>query len=253
MIVVQSVTVFNDFVNPLYFLPGDENATVQLTLFNFQSQYEQSYHLLFADILLITIPPLIMFMFFNRQDRRRPDRGRRQGMMRVGVKDVARAAGVSVGTVSNVLNRPEIVRDETRSRVQAEMARLGFVRNESARQLRQGRSRTLAYVFLDATNPFFTDVARGAEAAAEQAGLGAVPVQQQRRPRARGPLPRPAPPAAGARDHDHRARLREPAAADAAAAGHPGGARRPSGRHRERMVQRRGGRHGSAASWPSRT
>jgi LacI family transcriptional regulator len=90
---------------------------------------------------------------------------------RVGVKDVAQAAGVSVGTVSNVLNRPEIVRAETRFRVQAEMARLGFVRNESARQLRQGRSRTLAYVFLDATNPFFTDVARGAEAAAEQAGL----------------------------------------------------------------------------------
>jgi LacI family transcriptional regulator len=90
---------------------------------------------------------------------------------RVGVKEVARAAGVSVGTVSNVLNRPEVVRHETRFRVQAEMARLGFVRDESARQLRQGRSRTLAYVFLDATNPFFTDVARGAEAAAEQAGL----------------------------------------------------------------------------------
>jgi LacI family transcriptional regulator len=90
---------------------------------------------------------------------------------RVGVKEVARAAGVSVGTVSNVLNRPEIVRDETRFRVQAEMTRLGFVRNESARQLRRGRSTTLAYVFLDATNPFFTDVARGAEAAAEQAGL----------------------------------------------------------------------------------
>jgi LacI family transcriptional regulator len=89
----------------------------------------------------------------------------------VGVKDVARAAGVSAGTVSNVLNRPEIVRDETRFRVEAEMARLGFVRNESARHLRQGRSRTLAYVFLDAGNPFFTDVARGAEAAAEQAGL----------------------------------------------------------------------------------
>ena len=67
MIVVQSVTVFNDFVNPLYFLPGDENATVQLTLFNFQSQYDTPYNLLFADILLITIPPLIMFMFFNRK------------------------------------------------------------------------------------------------------------------------------------------------------------------------------------------
>ena len=67
VIVVQSVFVFNDFANPLYFLPGDENATVQLTLFNFQSQYSTQYNLLFMDILLITIPPLIMFMFFNRQ------------------------------------------------------------------------------------------------------------------------------------------------------------------------------------------
>jgi raffinose/stachyose/melibiose transport system permease protein len=67
VIVTQSVFVFNDFVNPLYFLPGDENATVQLTLFNFQSQYNTQFNLLFADILLITIPPLIMFMFFNRR------------------------------------------------------------------------------------------------------------------------------------------------------------------------------------------
>jgi raffinose/stachyose/melibiose transport system permease protein len=67
VIVVQSVFVFNDFTNPLYFLPGDENATVQLTLFNYQSQFNTQYHLLFADILLITIPPLIMFMFFNRK------------------------------------------------------------------------------------------------------------------------------------------------------------------------------------------
>jgi raffinose/stachyose/melibiose transport system permease protein len=66
-VVVQSVFVFNDFTNPLYFLPGDENATVQLTLFNYQSQFNSQYHLLFADILLITIPPLIMFMFFNRK------------------------------------------------------------------------------------------------------------------------------------------------------------------------------------------
>ncbi|WP_327699298.1 carbohydrate ABC transporter permease [Streptomyces sp. NBC_00459] len=67
VIVVQSVAVFNDFTNPLYFLPGEQNATVQLTLFNFQSQYTTSYNLLFMDILLITIPPLIMFLFFNRQ------------------------------------------------------------------------------------------------------------------------------------------------------------------------------------------
>jgi raffinose/stachyose/melibiose transport system permease protein len=67
VIVVQSVFVFNDFVNPLYFLPGDENATVQLTLFNFRSQFTTEWNLLFTDILLITIPPLLMFLFFNRR------------------------------------------------------------------------------------------------------------------------------------------------------------------------------------------
>jgi raffinose/stachyose/melibiose transport system permease protein len=67
VVVTQSVFVFNDFTYPLYFLPGDENPTVQLTLFNFQDQYRTQYNLLFADILLITIPPLIMFIFFNRK------------------------------------------------------------------------------------------------------------------------------------------------------------------------------------------
>jgi len=67
VIVVQSVVVFNDFTNPLYFLPGDENATVQLTLFNFQDQFDTQWNLLFMNILLITIPPLVMFLFFNRQ------------------------------------------------------------------------------------------------------------------------------------------------------------------------------------------
>ncbi|UKA64360.1 carbohydrate ABC transporter permease [Arthrobacter sp. FW306-04-A] len=67
VIVVQSVHIFNDFQNPLYFLPGDANATVQLTLFNFQSQFTTSYNLLFMNILLITIPPFIMYLFFNRQ------------------------------------------------------------------------------------------------------------------------------------------------------------------------------------------
>jgi raffinose/stachyose/melibiose transport system permease protein len=67
VIVVQSVAVFNDFTYPLYFLPGDQNATVQLTLFNFQSQYNTQFNLLFMNILLITIPPLVMFVFFNRR------------------------------------------------------------------------------------------------------------------------------------------------------------------------------------------
>jgi raffinose/stachyose/melibiose transport system permease protein len=67
VIVVQSVAIFNDFQNPLYFLPGDQNATVQLTIYNFTSQYATAYNLLFMNILLITIPPLVMFLFFNRQ------------------------------------------------------------------------------------------------------------------------------------------------------------------------------------------
>ena len=67
VIVVQAVAVFNDFTGPLYFLPGEANATVQLTLYNFQSQMVSQWNLLFMNILLITIPPLIMYIFFNRQ------------------------------------------------------------------------------------------------------------------------------------------------------------------------------------------
>jgi len=67
VIVVQAVTVFNDFTYALYFLPGEENSTVQLTLYNFQSQGLNQWSLLFTDVLLITVPPLIMYIFFNRQ------------------------------------------------------------------------------------------------------------------------------------------------------------------------------------------
>lgn len=67
LIVVQSIAIFNDFTNPLYYLPGKENVTVQLTLFNFQSQFQSQYNLLFMNILLVTIPPLLVFIFFNRQ------------------------------------------------------------------------------------------------------------------------------------------------------------------------------------------
>ncbi|MGL4309179.1 MAG: carbohydrate ABC transporter permease [Paracoccaceae bacterium] len=67
LIVVQSIAIFNDFTNPLYYLPGKENVTVQLTLFNFQSQFQSQFNLLFMNILLVTIPPLLVFVFFNRQ------------------------------------------------------------------------------------------------------------------------------------------------------------------------------------------
>ncbi len=67
LIVVQSIAIFNDFTNALYYLPGKENVTVQLTLFNFQSQFRSQFNLLFMNILLVTIPPLLVFIFFNRQ------------------------------------------------------------------------------------------------------------------------------------------------------------------------------------------
>ncbi|HET6560393.1 MAG TPA: LacI family DNA-binding transcriptional regulator [Marmoricola sp.] len=99
-----------------------------------------------------------------------------------GVKDVAARAGVSLGTVSNVLNRPDRVSAATRLRVEHAMAELGFVRNESARQLRAGRSSTIAYVMLDATNPFFTDVAQGIEDAAAPHDLSLYLCNSDNRP-----------------------------------------------------------------------
>ncbi|MFV0284865.1 MAG: LacI family DNA-binding transcriptional regulator [Demequina sp.] len=87
------------------------------------------------------------------------------------MREVARLAGVSVGTVSNVLNRPDQVKDATVERVREAIAELGYVPNAAARQLRAGQSTTVALVVLDVSNPFFTDVARGAEARAEEAGL----------------------------------------------------------------------------------
>ena len=91
--------------------------------------------------------------------------------MSINVRDVAARAGVSVGTVSNVLNRPDKVSAETVQRVTSAISELGFIRNDAARQLRAGRSKTLGLVVLDVRNPFFTDVARGAEDQAALAGL----------------------------------------------------------------------------------
>lgn len=100
----------------------------------------------------------------------------------VSVKDVAALAGVSLGTVSNVLNRPDRVSARMRGKVEAAMTELGFVRNESARQLRAGHSSALAYVMLDAGNPFFTDVAKGIEDAAEKSDLSVFICNSDNRP-----------------------------------------------------------------------
>lgn len=69
-IILQVITVFNDFVNPLYFLPGKDGVTVQLTLYNYATQglgTSQNFALLYSNILLVTIPPLILFIFLNKR------------------------------------------------------------------------------------------------------------------------------------------------------------------------------------------
>ena len=91
--------------------------------------------------------------------------------MAVSVRDVAAAASVSVGTVSNVLNQPSKVAPATVERVMNAISELGYVRNDAARQLRAGRSRCIGLVVLDVGNPFFAEVARGAEARAAEEGM----------------------------------------------------------------------------------
>jgi LacI family transcriptional regulator len=88
----------------------------------------------------------------------------------VGIRDVAKAAGVSVGTVSNVLNYPDQVSKKTLTKVQATMSELGFVRNDLARQLRMGRGNAIGLVVVNVANPFFADLAHELESAAEEAG-----------------------------------------------------------------------------------
>ena len=87
------------------------------------------------------------------------------------MREVAAAASVSVGTVSNVLNAPDKVAPATVARVHAAIDQLGFVRNDAARQLKAGRSRSVGLIVLDIGNPFFTDVARAAEHRAAQHNL----------------------------------------------------------------------------------
>lgn len=86
------------------------------------------------------------------------------------IREVAAQAGVSLGTVSNVLNNPGIVAPATRARVLAVIESTGFVRSTAAHQLRGGRSRSIGVVVLDVSNPFFTDMLRGAEGALRDRG-----------------------------------------------------------------------------------
>jgi len=93
---------------------------------------------------------------------------------RLSSRDIARAAGVSQATVSNVLNRPERVAPATLQRVHDAMRKANFVVNHSARSLREGRSRTLGVVALDMANPYWGEVTRGISAAASTRGYSVL-------------------------------------------------------------------------------
>jgi len=83
---------------------------------------------------------------------------------------VAEKAGVSLGTVSNAINRPEILAPETLKRVRKAIDELKFIPNASAQTLRAGKTRILGLVVPDISNPFFTDLAKGVNDAALLAG-----------------------------------------------------------------------------------
>jgi LacI family transcriptional regulator len=90
------------------------------------------------------------------------------------IHDVAKRAGVSPITVSRVINHSGYASQETRQRVEAAVAELGYVPNRLARSLRSKRTHTLALVITDITNPFFTTVARGVEDTASDAGYTVI-------------------------------------------------------------------------------
>ena len=90
---------------------------------------------------------------------------------RVGIKDVAQLAGVSVGTVSNVLNRPSSVSDGRKAAVEAAIVELGYVPDHAARQLKGVRSQLIGYLFPNPLNPYYSNLADGIEREAERRGL----------------------------------------------------------------------------------
>lgn len=95
-------------------------------------------------------------------------------MAEIGIRDVAARAGVSTTTVSNVLNRPELVSRSATARVEAAIAELGYVPNVAARQLRAGRSSVIGMAVINITNPFFSEVVLGAEEVAETSGYSVL-------------------------------------------------------------------------------
>src|SRR5207249_4448913 len=94
--------------------------------------------------------------------------------MRVTIHDVAEDAGVSAMTVSRVINESPRVSADTRRRVQASIAKLGYVPNRLARSLIQRKTRSFGVIVPDVANPFFTLIVRGIERVAWRAGYHVI-------------------------------------------------------------------------------
>lgn len=112
----------------------------------------------------------------QRSEQDPPKAPRRPGPARPGgkapgVKDVATLAGVSVGSVSNVINGRGSVSPEVRKRVEDAIARLGYVPNPTAQALRRGTSPLVAVAVFDLNNPFFMEAASGMERCLREAGF----------------------------------------------------------------------------------
>ena len=89
---------------------------------------------------------------------------------KVTIQDVAREAGVSRQTVSRAINDRDEISPETRSRILAIVEKMGYRPSSIARGLATQHTRTLGLVIPDVANPFFSEVARGAEQAAYAEG-----------------------------------------------------------------------------------
>ena len=164
------------------------------------------------------------------------------------VKDVAAAAGVSLGTVSNVLNRPERVGPATRERVERAMAELGFVRNESARQLRAGTSRTLGLRDARRHQPVLHRRGPGHRVAAEDGGSPCHRATASGRAEREADPPHLPRGATGPGHPDHAGRPRSGLLDEIRAPGHPGRDRRPDPRSGQPLL----GRGGRRARRPAR-
>lgn len=92
----------------------------------------------------------------------------------VSIKDVAKAAGLSVATVSRALNGQSAVSDDARAKVLSAAESLGYRPNIVARSLRTDRTRTIGLVISDVLNPYFTELARSVEEEARELGYSVI-------------------------------------------------------------------------------